>query len=250
MARAKHIGKIVVSLQNQDSINTLLVGENKTSPLSRARVAFSDSSPSASSISSSLLKKSVTPAQAYQKKLLEEGLSPTEGVEAFSRILGNTFSQVLVSTHDFPVRVNPDLVDSSPIQEATNKDNLSKPTHPRPQLSNAYVAPKNEIEQRIVVIWQELLGREQVGVHDNFFELGGESLLMVQVRSKLQAALNCDISTGDLFEYPTISALATYLSRENNEKPAFEQAHERAKRQEAAIAEEMDLIKQRRRAYE
>ncbi|WP_442939927.1 zinc-binding dehydrogenase [Nostoc sp.] len=231
MAKAKHIGKIVVSLENQDS---LAIGENKDTKVS---VAFSSKKP----------KKSVTPAQAYQKQLLEQGLSPAEGVEAFNRILGNTFSQVLVSTHDFRLQIEPDIVSNSPISEATTKDNLSKPTYSRPELTTVYVAPRNEIEQKISVIWQELLGSEQVGIHDNFFELGGDSLLMVQVRSKLQAALNCDISTADLFEYPTINLLAKYFSQTQNEQPAFEQAQERAKRQEAAIEEEMELMKLKRR---
>nr|MDZ8169265.1 SDR family NAD(P)-dependent oxidoreductase [Nostoc sp. CmiSLP01]MDZ8283300.1 SDR family NAD(P)-dependent oxidoreductase [Nostoc sp. ChiSLP01] len=234
MARAKHIGKIVVSLENQDS---LVIGENKDTKVS---VAFSPREP----------KKSVTPAQTYQKQLLEQGLSPVEGIEAFNRILGNTFSQVLVSTHDFRLQIKPDLVSYSPNPEATNKDNLSKPTYSRPELSTTYIAPRNEIEQKISSIWQELLGSEQVGIHDNFFELGGDSLLMVQVRSKLQAALNCDISTADLFEYPTINVLAGYLSQTQNQQPAFEQVQERAKRQEAAIEEEMELMKLRRRVYE
>ncbi|MFN6479644.1 SDR family NAD(P)-dependent oxidoreductase [Nostoc sp. DedQUE07] len=234
MARAKHIGKIVVSLENPDSLS---IGENKDTKVS---VAFSPREP----------KKSLTPAQTYQKQLLEQGLSSTEGIEAFNRILENTLSQVLVSTHDFRLQIKPDLVSYSPNPEATNKDNLSKPTYSRPELSTTYIAPRNEIEQKISSIWQELLGSEQVGIHDNFFELGGDSLLMVQVRSKLQAALNCDISTADLFEYPTINVLAGYLSQTQNEQPAFEQAQERAKRQEAAIEEEMDLMKLRRRVYE
>nr|WP_322711399.1 zinc-binding dehydrogenase [Nostoc sp. ChiSLP03a]MDZ8212614.1 polyketide synthase dehydratase domain-containing protein [Nostoc sp. ChiSLP03a] len=235
MARAKHIGKIVVSLENQDSLS---IGENKDTKVS---VAFSSREP----------KKSLTPAQTYQKQLLEQGLSPAEGIEALNRILENTLSQVLVSTHDFRLQIKPDLVNYSPNPEATNKDNLLKPTYSRPELSTTYIAPRNEIEQKISSIWQELLGSEQVGIHDNFFELGGDSLLMVQVRSKLQAALNCDISTADLFEYPTINVLAGYLSQtQNQQPPAFEQAQERAKRQEAAIEEEMELMKLRRRVYE
>src|SRR5262249_42759703 len=38
-----------------------------------------------------------------------------------------------------------------------------------------YVAPRNEIEQLLANIWQEVLGIEQVGINDSFFNLGGHS---------------------------------------------------------------------------
>lgn len=225
MARAKHIGKIVVSMQDRESLKIQVATDAQKSPSSEQ---FK-------------IKNGVASANSYQTQLLQQGLLPTEGVEAFSRILGSTFSQVLVSTHDFQNQAH-----SPPHLEALEQHR--PPTQPRPELSNGYVAPRNEVEQKITTIWQELLGR-QVGVRDNFFDLGGDSLLMVQVRSKLQAALNCNISTADLFEYPTISALAEYLSCKQVE-PAFEQAQERAKRQEAAMEAEMELIKSKRRVHE
>lgn len=45
--------------------------------------------------------------------------------------------------------------------------------------------PDNEIEQKIATLWQELLGRSQVGVDDNFFDLGGHSLLVVRMHRQL-----------------------------------------------------------------
>jgi len=41
--------------------------------------------------------------------------------------------------------------------------------HARPSSQNAYFAPRNEVEQTMADIWQELLGIEQVGIQDNFF---------------------------------------------------------------------------------
>ena len=37
-----------------------------------------------------------------------------------------------------------------------------------------YVAPRNEVERRLVDIWQEVLRVPRVGVTDTFFELGGD----------------------------------------------------------------------------
>jgi acyl transferase domain-containing protein len=63
-------------------------------------------------------------------------------------------------------------------------------------------------------VWQAVLGLDNVGIHDNFFDLGGNSLLMAQVHSRLREAIDADISMVDLFQYPTISALAHHLRRD------------------------------------
>jgi len=180
--------------------------------------------------------------------LADLAIKLNEGTEAFQRILDwSQSNQIVVSTGELQTRINQWInLESFQTKTVSQKAN-SLLLHPRPNLQNTYVAPKKEIEQRIAVIWQELIGTEQVGIYDNFFELGGDSLLMVQVRSRLQAAFNCNVSTSELFEYPTINALAGYLSQTQNEQPIFEQAQERAKRQEAAIAEEIQLMKQRRK---
>jgi acyl-CoA synthetase (AMP-forming)/AMP-acid ligase II/3-oxoacyl-(acyl-carrier-protein) synthase len=72
--------------------------------------------------------------------------------------------------------------------------------------------PGNAIEQRLVAVWQEVLKLDRVGVKDNFFELGGNSLLLMQVLSRLTSEY--DLSAVLLFQYPTIAALANYLHSE------------------------------------
>jgi amino acid adenylation domain-containing protein len=44
-----------------------------------------------------------------------------------------------------------------------------------------YVAPRNEVEEKLVGIWEEILGRENIGIDDDFFELGGNSIKAVSV---------------------------------------------------------------------
>lgn len=105
---------------------------------------------------------------------------------------------------------------------------LPAPDSLRPELDATYVAPQTEAEQVIATIWQELLHLEKVGINDNFFELGGHSLLLVQVHSKLQAIFHNDISIIHLFEYPTVSSLANYLSQEKRQSNSFEESKKRA----------------------
>jgi amino acid adenylation domain-containing protein len=93
---------------------------------------------------------------------------------------------------------------------------LPEPEQSRPELESSFVAPETELEQIIAGIWREVLEVERVGVHDGFFDLGGHSLLLAQAHSRLRNTLNRDISMVDLFKYPTISALAKYLSEEKD----------------------------------
>ncbi len=86
--------------------------------------------------------------------------------------------------------------------------------HSRPNLSNSYIAPRDDIEQKIADIWQELLGIKQVGIHDNFFELGGDSLIAVQVISRLRKTFSIKLSVPILFELPTIAELAPKLEKQ------------------------------------
>jgi amino acid adenylation domain-containing protein len=81
----------------------------------------------------------------------------------------------------------------------------------RPEMEQEYVAPRNEIEEMLVGICQELLGLDKVGVYDNFFELGGHSLLATQFISRVRDALGIEVPLRSLFESPNIDQLAIAL---------------------------------------
>jgi amino acid adenylation domain-containing protein len=75
-----------------------------------------------------------------------------------------------------------------------------------------YVPPRNQLEELMAGVWQEVLGVEQVGVEHNFFsDLGGHSLLAVQAMSRLCEALQLEIPLRTIFEFPTIAALSERL---------------------------------------
>ncbi|MCA1681766.1 MAG: condensation domain-containing protein, partial [Actinobacteria bacterium] len=74
-----------------------------------------------------------------------------------------------------------------------------------------YVAPRTEAETVLAEIWAQVLGVEQVGVEDNFFELGGDSILSIQVISRVRAVLGVEVSLRSLFTNPTVAGLAAAL---------------------------------------
>jgi aryl carrier-like protein len=126
---------------------------------------------------------------------------------------------------------------------------LPAPDAARPELTAAYVAPRSSIERRIAEVWQEVLGIEAVGVGDNFFDLGGHSLQVVRVHGKLRAEFGEGLSLVELFQYPTISALAGLINQESGEVPSFEKVYDRVSKQKEAIAQQKQLMKERKRIY-
>jgi len=150
--------------------------------------------------------------QQRREQSLETGISSQEGMDAFSRILGNTLPQVVVSTQDLLTKREQALTASSAIAEL-EQSILPKPTYSRPELKNAYVVPRNDVEQKIANIWQEILGIAQVGIHDNFFELGGDSLLAVSLFSNIKKIFDKNLPLATLFQAPTVEQQAGLLQQ-------------------------------------
>jgi len=143
---------------------------------------------------------------------LIHGMSPGEGVDAFSRILANKgLSQVVVSPEDLLATIEQarDLREMR-LAEGLEKLEVSRPKHARPDVQTAYVAPRNEVEQTLADIWQETLGIEQVGIQDNFFELGGDSVVGIQMIARFKRA-GYQLSPQQLFQNQTITELAASL---------------------------------------
>jgi amino acid adenylation domain-containing protein len=74
-----------------------------------------------------------------------------------------------------------------------------------------YVAPRNEIEEQLVNIWQEVLKKEKIGVKQNFFELGGHSLKLMRTISRITEQLDVKISVEYFFRHPSVEELAKYI---------------------------------------
>ncbi|MBA4602106.1 non-ribosomal peptide synthetase [Thermoactinomyces mirandus] len=87
-----------------------------------------------------------------------------------------------------------------------DKKALPEPTY-SVQANTEPASPTNEVEEKLVQIWEEVLGLESVGIHDDFFELGGDSIKAIQIISRLHQ-LDFKLKINDLFDNPTICELA------------------------------------------
>ena len=141
--------------------------------------------------------------------LAEFEITPTEGLEALQRILANPDSlQIIVSSGDLQARIN-QWIKLAPLQNSASfTQEKSFSLYPRPNLPNPYVPPRNEIEQKIALSWQQVLGIAEVGVYDNFFELNGDSLLATQAIARIRETFNIELPLRSIFENSTVSGLA------------------------------------------
>ncbi|PSM45369.1 non-ribosomal peptide synthetase [Streptomyces dioscori] len=71
-------------------------------------------------------------------------------------------------------------------------------------------APRTDTERRIAHVWTDVLGVADIGVDDNFFVLGGDSILSMQVVSRLRRE-GLHLATRDLFTHQTVAELATVV---------------------------------------
>jgi len=86
----------------------------------------------------------------------------------------------------------------------------------------SHVGPRNPAEEKLVWIWEQVLGVNNVGVEDNFFELGGHSLLATQLISRIRDEFKIDLPLRSVFASPTPADMARVI--------------------EAAIIEELEAI--------
>ncbi|MFT7773024.1 MAG: SDR family NAD(P)-dependent oxidoreductase [Roseateles sp.] len=147
------------------------------------------------------------------------GIAPEAGGFALERILSApAAAQVLVSTTDLRQRLRgwEETVDAmaSPASSASPASTVPTPRNcqPRPALRTPYVAPSEGLQLALAEICGELLGLTPIGLEDNLFELGGDSLLAVQILSRVRAAHGASVHPSDFFKQPTVAHLAAAVA--------------------------------------
>jgi acyl transferase domain-containing protein/acyl carrier protein len=68
-----------------------------------------------------------------------------------------------------------------------------------------------EVEEQVGAVWSELLGVDDLSRHDNFFDRGGDSLVALQVISRLRQIYGFDVAIRELFGRQTVAELAALL---------------------------------------
>ncbi|PZO88509.1 MAG: hypothetical protein DI626_01615, partial [Micavibrio aeruginosavorus] len=128
--------------------------------------------------------------------------------------LGKGLSEAMIPAHF----VNLDTMPLSP-NGKIDRQKLPAPEHDRTQSAAQYVAPRNDIEEKLAKIWAEVLRLDKVGVNDNFFEIGGDSILSISIVSKARSE-NIKITVKNIFQYQTIADLSkvSQSEKKNSQK--------------------------------
>lgn len=143
----------------------------------------------------------------------EESISPVEGVRALRRVLAGDVGRQVAA---LPIRVATvqERVKRVAAEYHSGAGAKGKGASGASGAADAsYVAPRTVMEERLVEVWQNVLGVDRVGVEDDFFAIGGNSLVAVQLVSHLRKALRVKLPMRTLFETPTVAGLVQRVER-------------------------------------
>ena len=146
--------------------------------------------------------------QNNQKEIVAYYTSETEQNSVSLR------NQLKKTLPDYMLPVHYIHLDSIPLNAngKIDKNLLPDPQELNLQNQTEYVAPRNEIEVKLVEIWQDVLQRENIGIKDDFFELGGHSLKAVRVIAKIQEAYGVKFELNKIFQATTIEQCGEFIS--------------------------------------
>ena len=135
-------------------------------------------------------------------------------VHELREFLQNTLPEYMVPSHFVQIEKLP----------LTPNGKVDRKSLPEPNgdiiTGEEYIAPTNDIEQKLADVWKEILRVNRVGINDNFFDLGGNSLKAIQMIGHLKGF---SINMRHIMQYPTIAQLQKYvvcLNTEEDDLPA------------------------------
>ncbi len=101
---------------------------------------------------------------------------------------------------------------------------------PRDAAKGDITPPRNEKEERLIDIWQEILGldKERIGIDTDFFKSGGHSLRAARLITRIHKEFNVSLSIEEIFNLPTIRRLSAHMAGASEERfQAVEAAEKR-----------------------
>ena len=111
---------------------------------------------------------------------------------------------------------------SLPVLPLTPNGKVDRKRLPEPEgmisgAQEAYVAPDTPTEEILVKIWEEVLGKTEIGVETSFFNLGGSSLKIIKMSQLVNQRLGVSFTIDKFFEYLTIRDIASIIPQKETD---------------------------------
>lgn len=116
---------------------------------------------------------------------------------------------------DYMVPARLAVLPELPCSSTGKIDYAALPPIPEPAPALAHRAPAGALEQDLLAIWQEALGRPDLTVQDNFFDAGGDSLSAVGLLTATERRLGRPLPLYLLTEHPTVEQFALAVGRDD-----------------------------------
>ncbi|MBA4856424.1 amino acid adenylation domain-containing protein [Nocardia farcinica] len=105
------------------------------------------------------------------------------------------------------------VLDELPLNANGKIDRKALPAPQLPVAATGGLRPRTEVEHAVAAIFAEVLALDEIGIEDGFFDLGGNSLIAARAVGRINTDLGAALTIRDLFEAPTVSALAERVGR-------------------------------------
>ncbi len=144
--------------------------------------------------------------RAQWDAFLATAIDPASAMEAFTRVLASRRPRVVVASYDI-IAQERDVARGATGAAAGAED----PVATAPTVAASSDDPSLPAEARVMRIWSELLGIDQLAADDDFFALGGHSLLATRVLARIQESFGVKLTLRDIFEGPTVRQTAARI---------------------------------------
>ncbi|WP_438297237.1 amino acid adenylation domain-containing protein [Streptomyces sp. HUAS TT7] len=122
---------------------------------------------------------------------------------AAERLAGHMVPAQLFALDELPLSAT-GKVDRTALAQAGRRGSVrGRPARP----------PRTDRQRKLIDIWKEVLGLNQIDLADDFLDLGGDSLLAARLAAQLQSAFGIPVPVRTVLEYTTVEALDGHLEQ-------------------------------------
>lgn len=94
------------------------------------------------------------------------------------------------------------------------------------EAKNEVMSP-SMVEQKLMDIWRDLLGHNEINVDDDFFKLGGNSLKGINLTAKINHTFKVNLPLKTIFQARTVSQLAVLVEKSKADNTEFINLHKK-----------------------